>query len=93
MPRLTPVILREPFEVRVKVEMEGGEKIIYIPQQKVIANAVGSFRVAVEKKSAGTGIEFDFRLNKNFVRPELIEKLKELWSSINDRAFTTVICF
>lgn len=93
MPRLTPILLREPFAVRIKVELEGGERIVYLPQQKTISNSAGRFRVTVERKSSGAAIEFDFRLNRSFLKPDQVEKLKELWSSISDRAFTTVICF
>ncbi len=91
MPRATPLEAGEPFSVHVKIELFQPERILYLPQKVKVVNDLGRFVVSSSEGIRGAAVEMEFRLDRSLARPEEVEKLRELWAAVRNRAYTTVI--
>lgn len=91
LPRITPIDLKEPFEVNLKIMLNTAGNIIYIPSNFSISSSVGKFIVKSVKTEKGAEITYSVSLYKGIISPEEAERLKNIWAASKDKATTYII--
>ncbi len=91
LPRITPIWIKEPFGVDIKIELETSGQIIYIPPDFSLSNPEGIF--TLNSKVEGKKAEIHYRLSvkKGLISPEKTEALKKIWATARDKSTTYII--
>ncbi|GEM_PF-2342749 len=91
LPRITPIDLKEPFDVNLKIILSTQGNIIYIPPDFTITNSTGKFVVKSTKTGNGAEITYRVSVNKGVISPEEAENLKNIWAASRDKGTTYII--